>query len=185
MSPRRILLGSDVPVRQVRMLEHGEERPLDAIVRGVHERALREGFARGAAAAQGGAAGALEQAAAHLDAFRQESAGALTQTAIEIAIEIARALVRVEVGAGRHDIERIVRDALDAAAAGRGQCVVHLHPDDLDSLRDVRFRAGTSVQADIGVARGDVHVETSLGLLVRELDGALESIAQRMREELR
>ena len=48
----------------------------------------------------------------------------------------------------------------------------------------MRFRTGTRIQADEGVSRGDVHVETSLGLLVREAFGALESIEQRLLEEL-
>ena len=63
-------------------------------------------------------------------------------------------------------------------------CVVHLHPEDARKLESVPFRSGTRIQADIGVSRGSVHVETPMGLMVRELDSALDAIAERVREEL-
>ena len=97
----------------------------------------------------------------------------------------ARARGGDRAGRGGHDIEKIVREALAAASAGRSRCVIHVHPDDFEALRDARFRSGTSVQADIGVARGDVHVEAPMGLMVREIDEAIDAISQRLREELR
>jgi flagellar biosynthesis/type III secretory pathway protein FliH len=48
----------------------------------------------------------------------------------------------------------------------------------------VRFRAGTELEPDDAVARGDVHVETPHGLLVRETSEALRSIHERLLGEL-
>jgi hypothetical protein len=62
--------------------------------------------------------------------------------------------------------------------------VVHLNPDDLARLEGVRFRAGTRLEADSGVRRGDVHVESALGLLVREIDALLASVGERIAGDL-
>jgi flagellar biosynthesis/type III secretory pathway protein FliH len=131
------------------------------------------------------AAGAcLDAAVLRLAAVEEEVRGALARTAAELALEIARTLLRTELARGNYDLERIVRETLGEASVGRSACVVHLHPADHAHLADVRFRSGTRLEPDEGVGRGDVHVETSLGLLVRDLDGALEAIGKRLREEL-
>ena len=101
-----------------------------------------------------------------------------------LAVEIARTLVRKELMAGTHNMESMVREALAASGAGRGPCTVHLNPADLAQLESVRFRAGTELEADDAVARGDVHVETPHGLLVRENTEALRSIHERLLGEL-
>jgi flagellar biosynthesis/type III secretory pathway protein FliH len=157
---------------------------LDAFVERLRRAAYEEGEAAGRRAEREGAARRLDEAAERADAAGGEAAADLAHTAVQLALEIARQLVRREVDAGRHDLERIVRDTLAAAGAGRGACVVHLHPSDVEALRGARFRSGTRLQADVGVARGDVHVETSLGLMVREIDDALAAIGARLAEEL-
>jgi len=58
-----------------------------------------------------------------------------------------------------------------------------LNPADHARLADIRFRTGTTIQADDGVPRGDVHVETSLGIMVRETMGSLDAIEKRLLEE--
>jgi len=143
-------------------------------------RARAEGERRGRAVA----AELFDQAVARVRTSEDESRAALARTAAELALEIARTLLRSELARGHYDLERIVRETLGEAAVGRAPCVVHLHPADHARLASVRFRSGTTLAPDEGVARGDVHVETSLGLLVRDLDGALESIGKRLADEL-
>ena len=140
------------------------------------EQGLREGLAR---------AGELfDRAVQHLEAIESESRAALARASIELALEIARVLLGRELAQGNYDLEGIVRSTLSEAAVGRSPCVVHLHPGDHAALSATRFRSGTRLAPDEGVPRGDVHVETALGLLVRDLDGALESIGRRLRESL-
>ena len=191
MSPERIRLSE--AVRSVRLVapdphdprdRHEATDPRETILTLVHERALTEGMRRGRAAVRDDAVQALDAAAERVDAACAQARDALARTAVELAVEIARRLLRREIPSGNYDLERIVREALQEAAAGRGPCVVHLNPADHERLADVRFRTGTRIQADEGVSRGDVHVETSLGLLVREAFGALDSIEQRLLEEL-
>jgi len=148
------------------------------------EAARREGVAIGQAKDRDRAALALDQACERLDADRAAAADKLAHTAVELAIEIARVLVRSEIDSGRHAIEKMVRESLGASGVGRGACVVHLHPLDAASLASVKFRAGTEVEPDEAVARGDVHVSTPQGLLVRETHEALRAIHERLLSEL-
>lgn len=159
-----------------RLLAHGSA----AVQQHLLEHARQEGERVGREAASQ----LLDQFVQALEAREEGLRAALGRTAIELAVEIARTLLRHEIPAGRYDLERIVRETLHEAGVGRGACVVHLNPGDHARLSEVRFRSGTRLEPDEGVARGDVHVETSLGLLVRDVNGALESIAGRLQEEL-
>jgi flagellar biosynthesis/type III secretory pathway protein FliH len=174
LSAERIELAG--PVAGVRLLAHGEAAVRDVLV----QRARVEGTAAGRAEA----GALLDLAAERIAALEEEARAALAHTATELALEIARTLLRKELARDGHDIERIVRDTLGEAAVGRGACVVHLHPSDHERLADVRFRGATRIAPDEGVARGDVHVETALGLLVRDVDASLAEIGRRLREEL-
>ena len=129
------------------------------------ERARREGQR----AACETAAKALAAAAERLDLAREEAAATLASQSVELALEIARNLIRAEV---------------PASGAGRGACVIHVHPHDAAMLAGVRFRAGTAIEPDETVARGDVHVSTANGLLVREIPEALASVEARLGELL-
>jgi len=148
------------------------------------EKRIAQARAEGERAASTRAARALELAAARLDAAREEAEAALARNAVALAVEIARTLVRKELVAGTHNIESMVREALAASGAGRGPCTVHLNPADIAQLQDVRLRAGTELEPDDAVARGDVHVETPHGLLVRENAEALRAIHERLLGEL-
>ncbi len=126
----------------------------------------------------------LATAAAALDARQESLVAEAAQSALELGLVVAQELVLRDVSLGDHDVEAIVRSALVAAGAGRAACVVHLNPEDAASLADVEFRSGTTVEADPGVRRGDVQLETSMGLMVREMDEALRDLSTRLREEL-
>jgi flagellar assembly protein FliH len=149
--------------------------------------AEKRGYARGAAEGEAralaNAVRRLDDAAAELARAREESDRAVAEDAVQLAVVIARELVRREVDAGRHDIERIVREALHVSGAGRAECVVHLHAEDLNRLANVAFRSATRLEADPEVARGDVHVSTPRGIVVRDLDAALASVAERLKED--
>lgn len=151
------------------------ERSSDAFARG-REAGMREAIA--------GAAGALGTAAERLDAARASAATELAASAVALAVEIARHILRAEISSGHHDIERVVRETLAVSGVGRGSCVVHVNPLDAEKLKHVPFRAGTVIEADHEVAAGDVHITTPHGVLVRDVDDALASIAERIRGEL-
>ncbi len=155
----------------------------DAVARRI-EAARQEGVAIGRTQDRARAAQALDAACERLDRAREQASGFLSRNAVDLAVEIARTLVRSEIDAGRHNLEAMVREALGASGVGRGACVVHLHPLDAAELADVKFRAGTTLESDESVLRGDVHVSTPQGLLVREMHDALRSIRERLLAEV-
>ena len=155
--------------------ERAEQRVTEA-----YERGFREGLAAGAESG----ADALGQALSRLEAASERAREALPGHVVELAVEIAGTLLQLRVDAGEYDLERIVRGALADSGVGRGSCVVHLHPDDHARLKDTLFRAGTTLELDPNMVRGDVHLSTPRGLLVRDLDSALETIREQLLEEL-
>jgi flagellar biosynthesis/type III secretory pathway protein FliH len=148
------------------------------------EEAFATGRRRGEEETRAALAATLDAALEEIETLRASAVARLAQDAAQLSVEIARELVRCETRAGRHDIERIVRETLAAASVGRGACVVHLHPKDAARLERVHFRARTQIEADPAVAEGDVHVTTPQGLLVRDLEHALDTIGERLRQEL-
>ena len=166
-------------------LRHG---PFDALAEEHREQRLTAAYERGrkdglAAGAESGA-DTLDQAVTRLEAASDRAQEALPSQIVELAVEIAGILLELRVDAGEYDLERIVRGALAHSGVGRGSCVVHLHPDDHARLKDVIFRSGTVLELDPNMIRGDVHLSTPRGLLVRDLTSSLETIREQLLEEL-
>jgi flagellar assembly protein FliH len=160
-------------------LELLAERSIAARVEAAFEHGRREAQAAQLASA----AAALEAASARVDEARAEAVEELTETAITLGLEVAEQLLRRELGRGNYDLERIVRESLASSGVGRGNCTVHLHPDDFATLAQVSFRVGTKIEADSAVTQGDVHISTPQGLLVHETSQALESIRAALQAE--
>jgi flagellar biosynthesis/type III secretory pathway protein FliH len=152
--------------------------------RETEEAAFARGRGEGHKAAIAGAAGALLRASESIGEAQKQAASDIARDATRLAVEIARTLLRTEIDAGRYDIERIVRETLQASGAGRGACIVHLNPVDIARLEGVVFRTGTRLEPDPEVPPGDVHVTTQRGLLVRDVEQALASIAERIEGDL-
>jgi len=164
------------------VVEGDIEAALGRLLAAREEAGREAGRREGEDAVRAAIAGAVDAAVERLDAAREEALAHLNHTAVALAVEIARRLLRVELPAGRYDLEGIVREALSFSGTGRGRCVVHLHPVDAGALQGVPFRAGTVIESDPSVPRGSVHVTTPHGLLVRDLDEALRSIGERLLE---
>jgi len=175
-----IPLGTAAPLESARVQPSGLNGTIDELV----ERARREAYEAGVLQAKSEIAGTLAKAVARLEEHTTEAEESIGRTAIQLGLEIAQHLLKTELDAERHDIERIVRDTLHEARVGRDECVVHVSPADFARLEGIPFRSGTKIQADAGVSVGDVQVESALGCIVREVDRALESIGERLRGEL-
>ena len=163
------------------------ERSLDELSSALVEKRVRD--ARESASSEGRRAGAreasvvLDRAVDRLEETRAALEEQATVWAVKFAVEIARHLVRREIAAGRHDVERLVRETLAQSGVGREACVVHLAPEDLAALEGVAFRAGTALEADPTVSRGEVHVTTAQGLFVREIEPILSGLLERLTRE--
>jgi flagellar biosynthesis/type III secretory pathway protein FliH len=167
-----------------RLVANGRDGYVDALLASARASALEQGRREGRDEALRSAAGALDDAAARLDRDRELAREKLSAAAAELAISIARELARVEIRAGRQDVERLVRETLAQSGIGRAPCQVHLNPEDAARLADVKFRAGTIIVPDVGVPRGDAQVETPQGLLVHDFEEALGRLAARLEQEL-
>ena len=174
-------------VKDARLLEQSPETPSDTIsmvVRRAQELAFEAGVQQGRALERTESTERLDQAAAAVESSLEEARDALARTAVELATKISRTILKKAIASEDYDLETMVRSTLHDAALGRRPCVVHLNPADYARLADTPFRSGTEIQSDEGVARGDVQVETSLGLLVREAIGSVDAIEERLLEEL-
>lgn len=140
--------------------------------------------AEGLAAAQSTSAQALETAANALDAAREGLADSLAETAAALAVQMLQELLRVELVAQNYDIVEIVRSTIREAGNSPGAMIIHVHPEDAAALAETPLRTGTQVQADPTIRRGDVHLQTPQGLLVRELDDCVASIRERIMAEV-
>jgi flagellar biosynthesis/type III secretory pathway protein FliH len=148
------------------------------------EAAYAQGRADEAAAGLCEAAEKLDAASGRAEAARERAEEEIGRDAVLLAVEIANQLLKVHIEAGDYDLERIVRSALDDSDVGRIPCTVHLHPADHERLAEVVFRSGTKLEADPEMQPGEVHVSTPRGLLVRDLDAALDAIREQLLEDL-
>ena len=166
--------------KSVRVFEGSTPELIERRKQEAFAREFARGLAEGERAAIASAAGALTRAADELGRLAEARNEELARDATRLAVEIARTLLRAEIDAGRYDIERIVRETLQASGSGRGACALHVNPKDAERLFGVVFRAGTTIEADPEIPPGNVHVTTQRGLLVRDVDQALASIAERL-----
>lgn len=141
-------------------------------------------FERGRRARESSAADAFRSAAEELGRARDELRDEAAPTAVRLALSIAQRILRRELAARGYDLEAIVREVLATADAQRSDCVVRLHPDDLEAAGELGLRSGTRVEADPGLRAGDVQVETPHGLLVRDVDELWSNIEERLLAEL-
>jgi flagellar assembly protein FliH len=178
MEPKLTIEIPGAPER-VRVVDAAESAACAEAEKRGHARGVAEGEAR----AMSGAVLRLDDAAVELVRAREHTDRAVAEDAAKLALLIAREIVRREIDERRYDIERIVRDALQASGAGRAECVVHLHADDVKRLEGIAFRSATRLEADPEISRGDVHVSTPRGVVVRDLDAALAAVAERLKED--
>ena len=172
------------PPGSVQIMESADNG-LNQIVAKLLDRAKQTGVRIGRAEAFETAALALENAGERFDQVGQVARTQVAQDSVRLALAITRQLLRVEVESERYDLEAVVRDALEQSGTGRRNCTVHLNPKDIERLQDVTFRTGTELEGDPAVAIGNVHITTPDGLLVRDLDRAVETIGQRIFGDLR
>lgn len=148
----------------------------------------REAYERGLAAGRAelveSGAEALVAALNQIEERTAQNDQLLARHAIELGVEIARSIIRVRIEADEYDLEQVVRGALADSGVGRGEITVHLHPEDFKALEAGSFRSETHLAVDPALPRGDVHLSTPRGLLVRDVEGALSSVREQLLEEL-
>jgi len=170
--------GSETSVRRWQFAPFAEaagRRDADEALEAVHRRAFEDGHAAGLrvgrAAAEAQAKRLAEMVASAEAALRlaeERVAGEL----LDLAVELARQILRAELSLRRDAVLPVVRDALAQLAKG-GEVRIAAHPADAALLREhlaaELARHGWTVLEDARIEPGGVRITTSAG----DLDATL------------
>jgi len=138
-----------------------------------------------------GRADAAAKIAAHAIALRQNEARA-DERALNRSVELARLLAERLLGESlRVAPEQVVALAKQALSEARGARRIHLvaHPEDAQILEHSLPALGldpstAQVRVDPSRARGNLRIETEIGVLDAELAPQLERLSLKLRESL-
>lgn len=161
-----------------------EDVPAEQAIEALLERRAAEREAASAAAVREELAQTIEALAAGFETERKALGEELSRSAVELGIEVARAILRTELPAERYELEPVIRECLALATEGRGAARVHLNPTDAERMAELPWRAGTELVPDSAVRRGEVRVESDLGVVVRNPDECLARAREALLEEL-
>ena len=172
--------------RAAGLLAVAEQRATQIVAQA--ERAAAELHLRAEAEAR---ADAAAKVAAYAIALRHHEARA-DERALDRSVELARLLAESLLGESlRVAPEQVQALAKQALAEARGARRIRLvaHPDDASILEQVLPALGldastAQVRADSSRARGNLRIETELGVLDAELAPQLERLALKLRESL-
>lgn len=134
--------------------------------------AALEGFKQSFANQSTAQIGALLQSVgAQLDALQQ----ALASAVVDTATQLARQVVRSELGARPELVAEVAKQALEALMLSARHITLRLHPDDqplvAQGAADVLAARGARLIADAAVQRGGCVIESDLG----RIDASIES----------
>lgn len=134
-------------------------------------------------AALASASAAVERAAAELAGLRRRVLAEAERQVLELAVEMARTVLRQEVDAGRHDPAPIVQAAL-AQLPPRAEVTVRLHPSDFARYGSAAAGEGRlRVLADATVPAAGCRVECGQGVVEADPQRQLDEIRQTLLTE--
>lgn len=154
---------------------------------------VEAGLARIAASAEGHADGLARAAASMAMAaqVREAKLAELDAAVVEVALEVARRVVGRELVTSPQAVLDVARRAL-RAAAGAGDILLRVAPDDLGAVREGEgpLRAlvehgALSISEDPTLQRGEVIVETSGGRVDARIGAQLEAFRRALGAEER
>jgi flagellar biosynthesis/type III secretory pathway protein FliH len=149
------------------------------------------GLALSAARAAGHAAGLAQAAASMAIAaqVREAKLAELDAAVVEVALEVARRVVGRELATSPQAVLDVARRAL-RAAAGAGDILLRVAPEDLETvrgaegpLRTLLEQGSLSIAEDPALQRGEVVVETSGGRVDARIGAQLEAFRRALRAE--
>ncbi|BCL75819.1 hypothetical protein JHS3_15550 [Jeongeupia sp. HS-3] len=149
-----------VPVAEVSL-------PTAEDIEAIEQQAMREGFDAGLEAGRLAAdeeVGKLKSVLQALDHLAVGAEGALAESVLDLALVLARELIRRELVADRQLLLPAITEALTQVPAAGGVSRLYLHPDDLSALEPMLAIELSGEQwhlvADPRLALGDARIET-------------------------
>lgn len=147
----------------------------------IRKQAFQEGFQAGqdsgkrAAQAESDAKiAALGQAVAALTSHKDRLRHEVEREVVDLAMAVARRVVRREISVDPRATAGIVRSVLDESSAGEVQRI-RANPADVELLKEA-VGEGVEILADDGIARGGAVLETTRGSLDARMDTQLDEI---------
>lgn len=156
----------------------------------VRAQAYHRAYADGHAKAYADTKQRIEREIAHLGRICEELAAplavvddAVVDSVAELAVMIARHLVRRELKHAPGEVVGVVREAMRQLPLATRRARIHLHPDDYLLVQEalaVRTDTAWHLEADPLIARGGCVVETESSRIDAQVESRIAAIASKM-----
>jgi len=156
----------------------------------IQQQAYDEGFAQGRQAGMAAAQADVQTLLSGLEPAHKDVDDSMVQELTELAIAIARQLVRRELHADPGEIIHIVQEAVAQLPTVSQGVIIHLHPEDAAILRETTAGSGDSEQRltiieDASMKRGDCRVSTDVSSIDAGLETRLNAVVSEMMSDER
>lgn len=151
----------------------------------IQKQAYEEGFAQGRQAGLVAAQADVQTLLSGLEPAHKDVDDSMVQELTELAITIARQLVRRELHADPGEIIHIVQEAVTQLPTVSQGVIIHLHPEDAAILRETTATSGDAEQRlsiieDASMTRGDCRVSTDTSTIDSSLENRLNAVVSKM-----
>lgn len=178
-----------VPSNHERQLHQAE------IERQAHERGFAKGEHEGQMAAQLQSApltAALETTLVELDGIRKKIRQNMEQEVVELALHVARKVVRHELTVSKDAIVCVVKEAMNKLD-DPGKICIRLNPEDLKRIHSAGDRLKSvmenldriNFEEDAGINCGGCYIQTEYGEIDARIEEQLQTIEEAFRAEMR
>jgi flagellar biosynthesis/type III secretory pathway protein FliH len=135
---------------------------------------------------------ALETTLAELDGVRQKIRRHLEQEVVELALHVARKVVRHELTVSKDTIVCVVREAM-TQLDDPGKISIRLNPDDLKKIRAAGETLSSVMdhldtihfEEDTGIDCGGCYIQTEYGEIDARIEEQLRTVEEAFRAEMR
>jgi len=165
------------------------------IERQAYEQGFAKGEQEGRLAAQQQTAPlltAMETTLAELDGVRQKIRRHLEQEVVELALHVARKVVRHELTVSKDTIVCVVKEAM-TQLDDPGKISIRLNPDDLQQIRAAGEKLSAVMdhldtihfEEDTGIDCGGCYIQTEYGEIDARIEEQLRTVEEAFRAEMR
>lgn len=180
------------PVAQVEELEAATVQPLTAEqLEQIRREAQHEGFEagrqEGLAAAQQEVRAVVQYLTQIIDAFSkplEEVDATVEQELVNLAIAVARQIIRRELKTDPGQVVAVVREALAALPAAARRVTIHLHPEDAALVRDALPSGGEEsnwhILDDARLSRGGCRIQAEHSQIDATVEKRMAAIVARL-----
>lgn len=164
------------------------ERRQDVDSLAINEAAQKEGFAQGYEEGQRAATSEIQNLKHRLESAvssLQKPMGMLSEQVrtelLELALAVAKQILRREIKTDPNHIIGLIREAVQQLPANTQKILVHLHPDDAETIRetisDTDHAQHWKIVDDPGLHQGDCQIHTEASFVDASVDALITRLA--------